>query len=57
MNTCLPFFFSSHPFFSHFSFAAGVGEKRADGENTHGPGYNHHPSEPAGWDRLFWGEG
>lgn len=31
-----------------FLIAAGVGEERADGENTHGPGYNHHPSEPAG---------
>lgn len=48
---------SSWNSFLFFLFsAAGVGEKRADGENPHGPRYHHYPSEPAGWDRLFWGE-
>lgn len=42
--------------FHIFSIVVGVGEKRADGENTHGPGHNRYPSESAGWDRLLWGE-
>lgn len=37
-------------------YAVGVREKRADGENTHGPRHHHHRSKPAGRDRLFWGE-
>lgn len=35
---------------------AGVGEKRVDGENPHGAGNHHHTSEPAGWNRFFWGK-
>lgn len=29
-------------------FPAGVGEKRTDREDTHGPRNHHHPPEPAG---------